>query len=115
MHKFRAAIHHGGNGTVHCCLEFGVPQLIFAFGADQLFWGQQCYELGIGPSPIYVKNKLNMDEIKEKVNELINMKKYKENSEKLKKYITKDGVKVAANIIEKKFKVGNNKDERRNK
>lgn len=115
MHKFRAAIHHGGNGTVHCCLEFGVPQLIFAFGADQLFWGQQCYELGIGPSPIYVKNKLNMDEIKEKVNELINMEKYKENSGKLKKYITKDGVKVAANIIEKKFKVGNNKDERRNK
>lgn len=100
-----AAIHHGGNGTVHACLRNGKPQFIMAFGADQFFWGGQCYYLGIGPAPINVKKKVSKKQFENKIISLISNKTYKATAEKLSTKISENGVKVAADIIEKNFPV----------
>ena len=47
-----AVVHHGGVGTTAAGLAAGVPSIITPFFADQPFWGQRVYELGVGPRPI---------------------------------------------------------------
>ncbi|HGD5269458.1 MAG: glycosyltransferase [Peptostreptococcus sp.] len=103
LKRFKLAIHHGGSGTVHSCLRNGIPQFILAFGADQLFWGQQCYELGIGPKPINIKDGIEKYKIKEGIVQIINEIKFKKMSVKLSNKVSKKGVVVAADIIEKNF------------
>ena len=89
--KIDAAIHHGGNGTVHACLRNGTPQLIMAFGADQVFWGGQCFYLGIGPAPINIKKKIDETELEKQIRDLINNNIYKKNSLKLSSEVSEDG------------------------
>ncbi len=45
-------IHHGGSGTVHNCARFGLPQLVMPQIADQYYWGQRVFSLGLGPQPL---------------------------------------------------------------
>jgi UDP:flavonoid glycosyltransferase YjiC (YdhE family) len=45
-------VHHGGAGTTAACLRAGVPSLLIPFMADQPFWGQRLYALGVSPKPI---------------------------------------------------------------
>jgi sterol 3beta-glucosyltransferase len=46
--RCRAAVHHGGAGTVHASLAAGVPTLVCSVFADQPFWGHRCRVLGVG-------------------------------------------------------------------
>lgn len=110
--KIDAAIHHGGNGTVHACLRNGTPQLIMAFGADQIFWGGQCFYLGIGPAPINIKKKIDETELEKQIRDLINNTIYKKNSLKLSSEVSEDGVKTAADIIQKNFPLTNKGDKK---
>ena len=110
--KIDAAIHHGGNGTVHACLRNGTPQLIMAFGADQIFWGGQCFYLGIGPAPINIKKKIDETELEKQIRDLINNNIYKKNSLKLSSEVSEDGVKTAADIIQKNFPLTNKGDKK---
>lgn len=48
----RAAIHHGGIGTVHAAARAGIPSVVVPFFADQPFWGAQVHRQGLGPAPI---------------------------------------------------------------
>lgn len=48
----RAAVHHGGIGTVHAAARAGIPSVIVPFFADQPFWGAQVHRQGLGPAPI---------------------------------------------------------------
>jgi sterol 3beta-glucosyltransferase len=50
-----AIIHHGGAGTTGAGLRAGVPSIVVPFFADQPFWGQRVYALGVGPRPIPLK------------------------------------------------------------
>lgn len=45
-------VHHGGFGTTSAGLQAGVPALVIPHIADQFYWGQRIYELGVGPKPI---------------------------------------------------------------
>ena len=110
--KIDAAIHHGGNGTVHACLRNGTPQLIMAFGADQVFWGGQCFYLGIGPAPINIKKKIDKTELEKQIRDLINNNIYKKNSLKLSSEVSEDGVKTAADITQKNFPLTNKGDKK---
>lgn len=47
----RAAVHHGGIGTVHAAARAGIPSVIVPFFADQPFWGAQVHRQGLGPAP----------------------------------------------------------------
>ncbi|WP_165968666.1 glycosyltransferase [Arthrobacter crusticola] len=48
----RAAVHHGGIGTVQAALAAGTVSVIVPFIADQPFWGARVHKGGLGPSPI---------------------------------------------------------------
>ena len=48
-------IQHGGCGTVHYAMRYGVPTLVLSFGADQYFWGRRIHSNGAGPMPLDIK------------------------------------------------------------
>lgn len=45
-------VHHGGFGTTAAGLRAGIPHLVIPHIADQFFWGQRVYQLGVGPPAI---------------------------------------------------------------
>ncbi len=57
-----AAVHHGGAGTTAAGLRAGKPTVIVPHIADQPFWGQRVYDLGVGPRPI-PRHKLTADKL----------------------------------------------------
>jgi sterol 3beta-glucosyltransferase len=50
--RVSAIIHHGGFGTTAAALRSGVPSIVIPHVIDQFYWGQQVFELGVGPEPI---------------------------------------------------------------
>ncbi|MDX2138891.1 MAG: glycosyltransferase [Chloroflexota bacterium] len=50
--RVAAVVHHGGAGTVAAGLRSGKPTFIVPFLADQPFWGQRLYTLGVSPEPV---------------------------------------------------------------
>lgn len=46
--RCRVAVHHGGAGTTAASLRAGIPTMIYAFGMEQPFWGEQIRALGVG-------------------------------------------------------------------
>lgn len=103
--KVDAIIHHGGNGTTHAALRSGKPQFIMAFGADQMFWGGQCFYLQIGPEPINVKKDIMDEVLSQRIKELIGTEVFVKNAEKYKEYVSDNGVVRAADIIEAYYPV----------
>jgi sterol 3beta-glucosyltransferase len=53
--RCRAAVHHGGAGTVIASLGAGVPTLVCSVFADQPFWGARCRSLGVGDTFPFAK------------------------------------------------------------
>eukprot|EP01025_Chloroclados_australasicus_P044544 TRINITY_DN4838_c0_g1_i2.p1 TRINITY_DN4838_c0_g1~~TRINITY_DN4838_c0_g1_i2.p1 ORF type:complete len:683 (-),score=66.03 TRINITY_DN4838_c0_g1_i2:183-1982(-) len=47
-----AVVHHGGAGTTASGLLAGCPTMIVPFFGDQAFWGEACYNAGVGPAPV---------------------------------------------------------------
>jgi sterol 3beta-glucosyltransferase len=54
--RVKAVVHHGGAGTVAAGLRAGKPTIVCPFMADQPFWGNRIFELGVGPRPIPQKH-----------------------------------------------------------
>ncbi len=50
--RVRAVVHHGGAGTTAAALWAGVPQVILPAGADQPFWAERVFRLGVTPPPL---------------------------------------------------------------
>src|SRR5208282_1251614 len=50
--QVKMVVHHGGAGTTGAVLRAGVPSIVVPSLGDQLFWGDRCFELGVGPKPI---------------------------------------------------------------
>lgn len=46
------AVHHGGAGTTAAAARAGVPQIVVPHCVDQLYWGHQIHERGLGSRPI---------------------------------------------------------------
>ena len=101
--KVDAIIHHGGNGTTHAALRSGKPQFIMAFGADQMFWGGQCFYLQIGPKPINVKKDIAYEVLRQRIIELIGTEVFVMNAERYKEDVSDNGVVRAADIIEEYY------------
>ena len=62
--RCKAVIHHGGVGTTAAAISAGIPQLIIPFSADQPFWANRMYKLGVALKPIKEKE-LTIDKFKE--------------------------------------------------
>lgn len=50
--RMAAVVHHGGAGTTAAGLRAGVPAVTVWYIADQPFWGNRLYRLGVGTKPI---------------------------------------------------------------
>jgi UDP:flavonoid glycosyltransferase YjiC (YdhE family) len=45
-------VHHGGAGVTGAALRAGLPSVVVPVFADQPFWGNRVFKLGVGPSPV---------------------------------------------------------------
>ena len=81
-----------------------VPQLHLPLIIDQHFWSYQCLKLGLSPHWLNDK-KLSLDELTEKLKDVVTNPIYKENAQKLsEKLRQEDGVKTLCDYIESKMK-----------
>lgn len=100
--QVRAVVHHGGNSTNGLGLRAGLPTLVISLALDQYYYGRTVYELGCGPSPIYIRKRIpTVEELKVAITDLIS-KKYDKNATKIgEKLKSENGCLAAAEIIEK--------------
>lgn len=93
-------VHHGGAGTTATAFQAGVPNVIIPFLADQPFWGDLAYKLGVSPAPLNRK-KLTATNLAETISLAINDSTMKEKAAELSKAIhSEDGIRYTINIIE---------------
>jgi sterol 3beta-glucosyltransferase len=64
--KVCAVVHHGGSGTTHSALRFGLPQLIIPHIVDQFLWMKLVHKAGFGPLGFPIK-KWNKDRINDAI------------------------------------------------
>lgn len=65
-------VHHGGSGTTHSALRFGLPQLIVPHIADQHFWARCIQRQGMGPQGFPI-NDLDRGKLESAFKELLDM------------------------------------------
>ncbi|CAF1537982.1 unnamed protein product [Rotaria magnacalcarata] len=97
-----AAIHHGGAGTTHASLRYGLPSLILPFGADQPFNGDRVFVKRLGPRPIPIRQ-TNAKNLTKAVHDLItlNYNMYSANAKQISELIkNEDGLGECIRIIE---------------
>ena len=70
--QVRAVVHHGGSGTTHSALRFGLPQLIVPHIADQHFWARCIQRQGMGPQGFPI-NDLDRGKLESAFKELLDM------------------------------------------
>jgi len=98
--RVKAAIHHGGAGTLAAGICAGLPTLVVPFGGDQPFWANRVRQLGIGPAPI-PRNRLTAKLLSKRIHELVNERRFRVAVKELGlRLAMEDGVVNAANIIE---------------
>jgi len=94
-----AIIHHGGSGTTHSVSAAGIPQMIIPLIIDQEYWASRVKELGIGSGKIKIS--VSKENLKIRIADLIENKKYKENAVSLsKKMNEEDGINAFCDYIE---------------
>lgn len=50
-------VHHGGAGTTAATLRAGIPGVVIPFLADQPFWADRVFRLGVSPAPVTPKKR----------------------------------------------------------
>jgi sterol 3beta-glucosyltransferase len=96
-------VHHGGFGTTAAGLQAGIPALVIPHLADQFYWGQRVYELGVGPQPIR-RTRLEVEGLTVALNELVGNETLRSTASRLGEEIrTERGVEDAVHLIEERF------------
>lgn len=103
MPRCAGVVHHGGFGTTAAGLRAGIPALVIAHMADQFYWSQRIYELGVGPQPIH-HNKLDLQGLTSALEELTHRPDLQSSASSLGKQIrAENGIENAVNLIGSKF------------
>lgn len=87
--KIYAVVHHGGSGTTHSAIKYGCASMIVPHILDQHVWNDLLPELNLGPRGISIK-KFNSSRFEEKLLDLLNSEKYKENARRIGKEMVKE-------------------------
>jgi len=96
-------VHHGGYGTTAASFRACIPALVIPHIADQFYWGQRVYELGVGPKPIR-RTHLEINGLAASLFELVRNKNMKNTALKLgEKIRSENGVEHAVRMIEETF------------
>lgn len=100
--KISAAIHHGGAGTTHTSLRYGLPTFIIPFGADQPFNGDRVHLNRLGPKSIPARQ-INPQNLTNTIAHLLtNYSFYRANAQKIGPLIEQeDGLGHCIGLIEK--------------
>ena len=99
-----AIVHHGGAGTTAASLRSGVPSIVVPFIADQPFWGDRVYRLGVGPRPIPVR-KLTAENLAAAIRQSLQDEGMRAAAADLgKKIQAEDGIGIAVRLIEDHLK-----------
>ena len=77
--KVYAVVHHGGCGTTHTALKYGLPALIIPHVPDQFFWEKTISRLKLGPKGISI-HKFNEKDFETKLIDLYYNTEYKKNA-----------------------------------
>jgi sterol 3beta-glucosyltransferase len=103
LRRSAGVVHHGGFGTTAAGLQAGIPALVIPHLADQFYWGQRVYELGVGPQPIR-RTRLEVEGLTVALNELVGNETLRSTASRLGEEIrTERGVEYAVHLIEKRF------------
>ena len=98
--RMAAVVHHGGVGTTAAGLAAGIPSIIVPFFADQPFWGQRVYALGVGPRPI-ARRRLTVDNLTKAIERAVSDEEMRKRAAILGERIsTENGIAQAVTIIE---------------
>ncbi len=98
--RVRAALHHGGAGTLAASLRAGKPTAVVPFFGDQPFWGYRAYKAGVAPRPL-PKSKLTRQSMSGVIAELLGSEKLHARSEILGQELSReDGVRAAVRAVE---------------
>lgn len=101
--RVKAVVHHGGAGTTASGLRYGRPTLVIPFGGDQPFWGARVHALGCGPKPI-ARETMTVHRLTRGLIDLTTRASYRVAAEELAERMRwEDGVRQAADIIEKEI------------
>jgi UDP:flavonoid glycosyltransferase YjiC (YdhE family) len=98
-----AVIHHGGVGTTQMSLLSGVPSIVVAHIADQLFCGRELFRKGVAPK-VLLRRTLTPEKLANGIQIVTNSVHMKENARKIRKLMQREnGVQRAVEIIEGKY------------
>ncbi len=98
--RMAAVIHHGGVGTTAAGLAAGIPSIVTPFFADQPFWGQRVYDLGVGPKPI-ARRRLTVDNLTEAIRQTVSDVEMRKRAASLGERIrAENGIAQAVMVIE---------------
>ena len=101
--QLTAVVHHGGAGTLASVLRAGVPSIVIPFVADQPFWAQQAYKLGVAPKPIK-RSALNEKRLSDALRIAVHDKGLRKKARELGHLIRgEDGIAAAIDIIHQRL------------
>lgn len=98
-----AVVHHGGAGTTHSATLHGCPSIIIEHIADQGFFADELRRLGVAPKVLHRRN-VTAGKLAKAIRTVLDDPGMKKRAEGLREIMLKeDGVKKAAELIEKRF------------
>jgi len=98
--KISACVHHSGAGTTSACLKSATPQIPIPFFADQPFWANRVYSLGLASKPIKRKN-LNEENLFFSVKSILEDKEISKRAKEISKKISQEnGIENALKSID---------------
>ncbi len=74
-----AVVHHGGSGSTHMAMKYGLPALVVPHALDQPFWARKVHEKGLGPEGLPI-NALDENELEKRLLELLDNKELRANA-----------------------------------
>jgi UDP:flavonoid glycosyltransferase YjiC (YdhE family) len=81
-------------------MRAGIPVAVIPFTADQTFWGEQVYRMGIGPRPI-PRRKLTVENLSQAIQEVVSNPSLRQRASQVGYAMrSENGVGNAARIIE---------------
>jgi UDP:flavonoid glycosyltransferase YjiC (YdhE family) len=99
--QMAAVVHHGGAGTLGAGVRAGVPTIIIPHYADQFFWSNRIYKLGVGPRWI-PRTKLTAEKLAQAITKAVTDQTMREKARQLGEAVrAEDGIANAVAAIEK--------------
>jgi UDP:flavonoid glycosyltransferase YjiC (YdhE family) len=101
--RMGAIVHHGGAGTTAAALRSGVPSIGIPFFADQPFWAEHAYRLGVGPRPL-PRKKLSAEKLAEAIQLAVTEQSIRRRAAHMGELLrSEDGVQRAVEIFQRYY------------